>query len=162
MALPRSPMQLTCGTPSPLKVQVQRAWLSLCGRCWTSDRGLWCGLPSHVLCPLCDVTNETSDHLALQCPFARCIWEGFSRRAGLEFCGQPASRLVAWRGWYPLPCGCQGRELPPRILSGMLGCSTTVTLPLECLMVLFTIRAFGNRVGMGLWEEFRTVLATWC
>ncbi|KAM0925058.1 hypothetical protein ACQ4PT_004454 [Festuca glaucescens] len=50
------------------------AWLSLRGRCWTSDRRLRRGLPSHVLCPLCDAADETADHLSLQCPFARSIW----------------------------------------------------------------------------------------
>ncbi|KAM0825232.1 hypothetical protein ACQ4PT_069688 [Festuca glaucescens] len=57
------------------------AWLSLHGRCWTADHRLRRGLPSHVLCPLCSASAETADHLALQCPFARTMWDGFSRRA---------------------------------------------------------------------------------
>jgi hypothetical protein len=49
---------------APFKIRF-RAWLSLRGRCWTADRRLRRGLPSHVLCSLCDAADETADHLSL-------------------------------------------------------------------------------------------------
>ncbi|KAM0829110.1 hypothetical protein ACQ4PT_067085 [Festuca glaucescens] len=57
------------------------AWLALRGRCWTADRRLRKGLPSHTLCPLCSAANETLDHLSLQCPFAIAIWTGVLQHA---------------------------------------------------------------------------------
>jgi hypothetical protein len=60
------------------------AWLSLRGRCWTADRRLRRGLPSHVRCPLCSLHDETANHLALQCPFAQAVWDGFARRSQIH------------------------------------------------------------------------------
>ncbi|KAM0883422.1 hypothetical protein ACQ4PT_031650 [Festuca glaucescens] len=54
---------------APLKFKMH-AWLALRRRCWTADRRLRRGLPSHSLCPLCGVADETLDHLSLQCIFA--------------------------------------------------------------------------------------------
>jgi hypothetical protein len=61
---------------SPFKFRFH-AWLSLRGRCWTTGHRLRPGMPSHVLCPLCDAANETADHLSLEFPFSRSIWVGF-------------------------------------------------------------------------------------
>ncbi|KAM0853387.1 hypothetical protein ACQ4PT_051108 [Festuca glaucescens] len=47
------------------------AWLALRRRCWTADRLLRRGLPTHMLCPLCKVHDEMLDHLSLDCPFAK-------------------------------------------------------------------------------------------
>ena len=64
------------------------AWLSLQKRCWSADRLIRHGLPSHVDCPLCAVEIETLDSLSLQCRFSSAIW----------FC------LISRRGWpVPLP-----------------------------------------------------------
>jgi hypothetical protein len=54
------------------------------GRCWTADRRLRRGLPSHVRCPLCSLHDETANHLALQCPFAQTVWDGFARRSQIH------------------------------------------------------------------------------
>jgi hypothetical protein len=73
------------------------AWLSLRRRCWTADRRLRRGLPSHVLCPLCGTVDETADHISLQCTFSHAIWTGFGRRTGLDLPGPSAdSSLTVW------------------------------------------------------------------
>lgn len=71
------------------------AWLALRRRCWMADRLLRRGLPSHVLCPLCKVHNETLDHLSLDCPFARIIWAGIYAGLGLHL-PTPAAPLLDW------------------------------------------------------------------
>jgi hypothetical protein len=75
------------------------AWLSLRRRCWTADRRLRRGLPSHVLCPLCGTVDETADHISLQCAFSHAIWTGFGRRAGLDLPPPSADSLLPiwWR-----------------------------------------------------------------
>jgi hypothetical protein len=60
---------------APLKYRLH-AWLALRRRCWTADRRLRRGLPSHTLCALCSTANETLDHLLLHCVFSRAIWVG--------------------------------------------------------------------------------------
>jgi hypothetical protein len=35
-----------------------------------------CGLPSHILCPLCATADKTLDHLSLHYVFSRAIWAG--------------------------------------------------------------------------------------
>ncbi|KAK1598498.1 hypothetical protein QYE76_048266 [Lolium multiflorum] len=40
-----------------------QAWFSLRRRCWMVGRWLRHRLSSHVMCPLCNVNDETSDHL---------------------------------------------------------------------------------------------------
>ncbi|KAM0913734.1 hypothetical protein ACQ4PT_011963 [Festuca glaucescens] len=49
------------------------AWLALRGRCWTTDRRLRRGLPTHVVCPMCSAADETLDHISLQCTFAQSV-----------------------------------------------------------------------------------------
>jgi hypothetical protein len=67
---------------APLKYKLH-AWLVLRGRCWTADRRLRRGLTSHVICPLCDLYDETIGHLSLHCPFAQGVWSGLISRLGL-------------------------------------------------------------------------------
>jgi hypothetical protein len=67
---------------APLKHRFH-AWLALRRRCWTADRRIRRGLPSHVLCPLCGLTPETLDHLSLHCPYAQEIWTSLVARIGL-------------------------------------------------------------------------------
>jgi hypothetical protein len=75
------------------------AWLSLRRRCWTADRRLRRGLPSHVLCPLCGTVDETADHISLQCVFSHAIWTGFGRRTGLDL--PPPSTDSLLPIWWP-------------------------------------------------------------
>jgi hypothetical protein len=49
---------------APFKFNFQ-AWVSLRHRCWMAGRWLHRRLSSHVMCPLCNVNDETSDHLPL-------------------------------------------------------------------------------------------------
>ncbi|KAM0885371.1 hypothetical protein ACQ4PT_030436 [Festuca glaucescens] len=60
---------------APMKYRMH-AWLALRRRCWTADRRLRRGLPSHILCQLCSAADETLDHLSLHCVFSRAIWAG--------------------------------------------------------------------------------------
>jgi hypothetical protein len=80
----------------PLKFKM-RAWLALRRWCWTADRRLRRGLPSHTLCPLCNAADETLDHLSLQCNFAQEVWSGLVTRLGhpASVPGQDAS-LNEW------------------------------------------------------------------
>jgi hypothetical protein len=49
-------------------------WLAIQDRCWTSDRLVRWGLPNLGICPLCELANESINHLLLQCPYARGVW----------------------------------------------------------------------------------------
>ncbi|KAM0876764.1 hypothetical protein ACQ4PT_035948 [Festuca glaucescens] len=60
---------------APLKHKMH-TWLALHRRCWTADRRLRRGLPSHSLCPLCATADETLDHLSLHCSYAQVLWAG--------------------------------------------------------------------------------------
>ncbi|KAM0855446.1 hypothetical protein ACQ4PT_049767 [Festuca glaucescens] len=75
------------------------AWLALRGRCWTADRRLRKGLPSHTLCPLCSTANETLDHLSLQCPFATAIWTGLLQHARIGIMPPVADSCLT--SWWP-------------------------------------------------------------
>ncbi|KAM0925313.1 hypothetical protein ACQ4PT_004285 [Festuca glaucescens] len=79
-SLPSAP--LVWHSFAPLKYKMH-AWLALRRRCWTADRRLRRGLPSHTLCPLCDTDDETLDHISLHCDYARAIWAGLIHRLGL-------------------------------------------------------------------------------
>ncbi|KAM0902880.1 hypothetical protein ACQ4PT_019125 [Festuca glaucescens] len=80
VGLPAAP--LVWNSFAPLKFKFH-AWLALRRRCWTADRRLRHGLPSHTLCQLCDTSDETLDHLSLHYPYARAIWAGLVARLGL-------------------------------------------------------------------------------
>jgi hypothetical protein len=67
---------------APLKHRFH-AWLALRRRCWTADRRLRRGLPSHTLCLLCGVADETIDHISLHCSYAQGIWRGLVQRLTL-------------------------------------------------------------------------------
>jgi hypothetical protein len=75
------------------------AWLALRGRCWTADRRLRRGLPSHTACPLCVVANEIMNHLSLRCPFAISIWTMINVRLGVSL-AVPNNRSCI-REWWP-------------------------------------------------------------
>ncbi|KAM0885331.1 hypothetical protein ACQ4PT_030415 [Festuca glaucescens] len=94
------------------------AWLWLRWTCWTTDRRLRRGLPSHVVCPLCNGTDESADHIAMHCPFSRSIWEGFFRRAGLAI-QVPATDSI-FHCWWPDVVSSLSRGL-----SGTSGSSMT-------------------------------------
>jgi hypothetical protein len=80
VGLPRVP--LIWHSFAPLRFKMH-AWLALRRRCWTADRRLRRGLPSHTLCPLCDVVDETLDHLSLHCSFAQVVWGGLVQALGM-------------------------------------------------------------------------------
>ncbi|KAM0928574.1 hypothetical protein ACQ4PT_002562 [Festuca glaucescens] len=74
--------QLVWNSFAPLKYKMH-AWLALRRRCWTADRRLRRGLPSHTICPLCDVASEMLDHLSLHCGFSRGVWSRLVTCLGL-------------------------------------------------------------------------------
>jgi len=49
-------------------------WLALKRRLWTADRRRRHGLDAHDKCWLCDQEPETTDHLLINCSFAKTIW----------------------------------------------------------------------------------------
>lgn len=49
-------------------------WLVVRRRIWTADRMHRHGMESHTTCPLCDQEDETTDHIATGCVFARDVW----------------------------------------------------------------------------------------
>jgi hypothetical protein len=71
-------------------------WLALRDRCWTADRLLRRGLPTHTLCPLCKVHDETLDHLSLDCPFANVVWDGINTGLRAMFPTSAAPLSVWW------------------------------------------------------------------
>jgi hypothetical protein len=80
IGLPAAP--LVWHSFAPLKHKLH-AWLALHRHCWTADRRLRHGLPSHTLCPLCATVDETLDHISLHCPFATMVWAGIILRLRL-------------------------------------------------------------------------------
>jgi hypothetical protein len=84
-----------CNSFAPMKHKLH-GWLALRRHCWTADRLLRRGLPSHILCPLCKVHNETLDHLSLDCPFARVVWAGINSGLRVLFLTPTVPLLVWW------------------------------------------------------------------
>jgi hypothetical protein len=81
---------------APLKYKMH-AWLALRRRCWTADRRLRRGLPTHTLCPLCDAADETLDHLSLHCVFTRRVWAGLISRLQLpDLLPSPEEGINDW------------------------------------------------------------------
>jgi hypothetical protein len=81
---------------APFKVKFH-AWLALQNRCWTADRLVRRGLPTHAVCPLCSAAGETMDHLSLQCTFAASVWTGASQQLGFAIPSpSPQSVLSKW------------------------------------------------------------------
>jgi hypothetical protein len=59
-------------------------WLSILGRCWTSDRLFRHGLRDDNVCTLCCQGAESVDHLLLQCVFSREVWFKAFGRVGWQ------------------------------------------------------------------------------
>lgn len=52
-------------------------------RIWTADRMRRHGMESHIICPLCDQDDETADHIATGCVFAKEVWFYALSRCGM-------------------------------------------------------------------------------
>jgi hypothetical protein len=59
-------------------------WLSLLGRCWTSERLFRHGLRSDGVCALCCQSCEWIDHMLCKCVFSHEVWFKALRRAGWQ------------------------------------------------------------------------------
>jgi hypothetical protein len=53
-------------------------WLLVQNRLWTADRLEARGWPHEEKCVLCDQESETTNHLILDCSFAKEIWQGLN------------------------------------------------------------------------------------
>ena len=72
-------------------------WLAMRRGRWRADRRLQHGMPSHVMCPLCDQAAETADHLALGCVYAREVWHSKLTHCGLgHLVPTPNDSLIEW------------------------------------------------------------------
>ncbi|CAM0911454.1 unnamed protein product [Alopecurus aequalis] len=80
---------------APLKLKLH-AWLALRDRCWTASRRLRRGLPSHTLCPLCGLADETMDHLTVGCAFSAQMWAGLFSRTGIPLVAPTPTELKLW------------------------------------------------------------------
>jgi hypothetical protein len=58
-------------------------WLAIKNRVWTADRLAKRGLPHPVVCPLCDQTEESIQHILVSCVFAWQIWKSILHNLGL-------------------------------------------------------------------------------
>lgn len=56
-------------------------WLVVLNRCPTKDRILSWGLQTTLICTLCNLADETRDHLFFDCVFSSVIWETLARKA---------------------------------------------------------------------------------
>ena len=55
-------------------------WLVLQDRVWTAARLQQRGWPNEYFCQLCHRNLETVDHLFIECPFVRQVWENIATR----------------------------------------------------------------------------------
>ena len=56
-------------------------WLVVLNRCPTKDRILSLGLQTNSICILCNLADETRDHLFFDWNFSSMIWEALARKA---------------------------------------------------------------------------------
>jgi hypothetical protein len=73
-------------------------WLSLMGRCWTSERLQRHGLPDNGPCALCSQDSELIQHLLVACVFSREVWHRMFRNEHLQAIVPSASS--SWPDWW--------------------------------------------------------------
>lgn len=61
------------------------AWLMLLNRSPTRDRLLSWGLQTDPLCLLCNLSNESRNHLYFECPLSSAIWSFYATRLQISF-----------------------------------------------------------------------------
>jgi hypothetical protein len=72
-------------------------WLLLHDRRWTAARRKRRGLQDEDVCALCDQEQETAQHLAGECVFAREVWYRVLAPIGLELLTpQPRTSFLDW------------------------------------------------------------------
>jgi len=73
-------------------------WLVLHDRCWTPARRRRHGLQDDDSCVHCEQSQETIDHLLINCPFSRELWFNLLRKLGWESVSPSAHELglVTW------------------------------------------------------------------
>ncbi|CAM0951820.1 unnamed protein product [Alopecurus aequalis] len=85
---------------APMKSKMH-AWLALRDRCWTADRRIRRGLPSHTACPLCSAADESMDHLTVRCTFASQFWAGLFLKADMHLPVPVAVQELRLKDWWP-------------------------------------------------------------
>jgi hypothetical protein len=123
IGLPAAP--LVWHSFAPLKYKLH-AWLALGRRCWTADRRLRRGFPSHTLCPLCVAADETLDHISLHCAFAGEVWACITLRLRLPDIS-PIANLWITDWWVTATQRFSSRERK--------GANSLITLALRSLWV---------------------------
>jgi hypothetical protein len=101
------------GAPAPPPPRVKfHIWLACQDRCWTRERLARRGLPHPPRCPLCDLAEETMEHLLVGCPFSRTVWHEVL--SWVRSTARPPRRGDDFVGWW------QGaaRSTPPCFTQG--------------------------------------------
>uniref|UniRef100_A0A8I7B4Z9 Reverse transcriptase zinc-binding domain-containing protein n=1 Tax=Hordeum vulgare subsp. vulgare TaxID=112509 RepID=A0A8I7B4Z9_HORVV len=89
-------VEFTWNSQAPLQCEFF-TWLVVKNRCWTSYRLAIRGLPHQDACPFCSQSDETINHLLVECVLARTVWQEVCNVLGREdWVPQPASRLNEW------------------------------------------------------------------
>ncbi|TVU03236.1 hypothetical protein EJB05_51232, partial [Eragrostis curvula] len=88
------------------------SWLALQRRLWTSERRERHGLQEDATCILCDQEPESSDHLLLQCSYAKQIWWETWVSLGMACSFNDGESWVDWWHWHR-----KGR--PPKMAKGI-------------------------------------------
>ena len=83
------------------------------------------GLRDHSRCSLCDLSQETHEHLFFECPFSSGVWKELSRKYEVNWGGRP------WRDWISFSSSTVKANLLFRILLEL------------CLPSVFTV--YGRR-----------------
>lgn len=65
---------ITCDNPGPPKADFI-TWLALWGKLKTRDILARWGVITDTKCVLCDLTDETAEHLFIPCPYSRSVWQ---------------------------------------------------------------------------------------
>lgn len=74
-------------------------WTVAYKKCWTADRLARKGLPHPEVCPLCDQSDETLDHLLVSCVFSRQVWFAILHRFGLQDLA-PQAEETSFEDWW--------------------------------------------------------------
>jgi hypothetical protein len=74
-------------------------WTAAHKKCWTADHLARKGLPHPVVCPICDQSEETIDHLLVSCIFSRQVWFTLLQDFGLQDLA-PQSVELSFEDWW--------------------------------------------------------------
>jgi hypothetical protein len=76
-------------------------WTVAHKKCWIADSLARKGLPHLVVCPLCDQSDETIDHLLVSCIFSRQVWFTILQGFGLQDLASQSVEL-SFEDWFAI------------------------------------------------------------